>query len=103
MRIDACLFDLISTRSLDHLIRSRQHVRGNCQADLLRRLEIDDELELLWLLDREIGGLGTFENLVDHHGDAVEWLVVIRSIGHQTTVVDKFFPSVDRRNPAFRR
>ena len=48
----ACLFD--------HLIRPRQHVRWNRQADLLGRFQIDDELELRRLLHREIGGLGTF-------------------------------------------
>src|SRR5262245_62839784 len=32
--------------SLDHLIRPRQHIRRNRQADLFGGLEIDDELEL---------------------------------------------------------
>jgi hypothetical protein len=36
--------------SLDHPIRSCQHIRRNRQADLLRSLEIDHQLELLWLL-----------------------------------------------------
>ena len=38
--------------SLDHFIRPRQHIRRNRQADLLRRLKIDDELELRRLLHR---------------------------------------------------
>jgi hypothetical protein len=42
----------------DHFVRPRQHVGRNRQADLLSGLEIDDELELNWLLDRQIGGLG---------------------------------------------
>jgi hypothetical protein len=37
-------------------IRSRQHVGRNCQADLLGRFEIDDELELDRLLDWNISG-----------------------------------------------
>src|SRR5499426_258850 len=52
-------------RSLDHPIRSRQHVRRNRQADLFGRFEINDQLELLRLLHREIGGLGAFQNLVN--------------------------------------
>jgi hypothetical protein len=36
---------------LNDFIRSRQHVRRNRQADLLRCLQIDDELKLFWLLD----------------------------------------------------
>ena len=37
--------------SLDHLIRSRQHVRRNRQADLLGGFQIDDELKLRRLLE----------------------------------------------------
>src|SRR5438067_12141236 len=34
------------TRSPDHLIRLEEERRGQCQAQILRRLEIDDQLEL---------------------------------------------------------
>ena len=44
----------------DHLIRSHQHVRRNRHADLLGCFQIDDELELFWLLDREITGISAF-------------------------------------------
>ena len=54
----------------DHFIRSRQHIRRNRQADLLCRFEIDDELELRRLLDRQVGGLCAFQNLVDISGGA---------------------------------
>ena len=37
-------------------IRSRQHIRRDREADLLRRVQIDDEPKLLWLLHREISG-----------------------------------------------
>ena len=43
-------------RSLNHLIRSRQDIRRNRDVDLLRVVEINDQLELRWLL-RETGGL----------------------------------------------
>jgi hypothetical protein len=42
--------------SLDHLIRSCQHIRRNRQADLLRGLQVDDKLEFRRLLQREISG-----------------------------------------------
>src|SRR5262245_12340970 len=52
------MFFLLSTAtrhstlfSLDHLIRTCQHVRRNRQTDLLRCFQIDDELELHRLLD----------------------------------------------------
>ena len=43
--------------SLDHLIRPRQHILWNCQADLLGCLEIDYQFELHRLLHRQLGGL----------------------------------------------
>ena len=50
-------------KSLDHSVRPRQHVRRNRQADLLGSFEIDDELELLWLLHRKIRGFVPFRIL----------------------------------------
>jgi len=45
--------------SLDHLIRPIQNRLRYRKADLLGRLQIDDELELRGLFHREIGGLGS--------------------------------------------
>ena len=59
-----------SPLSLDHFVRSRQHVRRNRQADLLGGFEIDDELELRRLLHGQVGGLGAFQNLVHVSGGA---------------------------------
>ena len=50
---------------LDDPVRPRQHTRRNRHADLLGRIQIDDELELLRLLDGKVGGLGAFQDLVD--------------------------------------
>ena len=49
---------------LDDLIRPRQHIRRNRQADLLGCFQVDDQLELRRLLHGKIGGLGAFQNLV---------------------------------------
>jgi hypothetical protein len=46
--------------SLDHLIRSHQHVRRNRETNLLGRFEIDHQFELRRLLDRQVGWFGTF-------------------------------------------
>src|SRR5438094_1448247 len=43
--------------SFDYLIRPREHVGRNRQADLLCRLEIDHQLELRRLLDWQVCGL----------------------------------------------
>ena len=55
---------------LNDFIRSRQHVRRNRQADLLRGFQIDDEFELRRLLHGKFGWLGAFENLVYVAGGA---------------------------------
>jgi hypothetical protein len=84
-------------KSLDDLVRPRQHVRRNRQADLLRRFEIDDELELLWLLYGEIGGLGTFQYLVHIRGGAPEQVGNAHAVGHKAPVFHKFCRVVYRR------
>ena len=50
--------------SLDQPIRSGEHLRRDRQADLLRSLEINHQLELRRLLDRQIGGLRSLQDSV---------------------------------------
>ena len=50
--------------SSDYLVRPREHVRRNRQADLLGRLQINDELELRRLFHRKISGFGAFNIFV---------------------------------------
>ena len=50
--------------SSNYFIRPREHVGRNCQPDLLRRLEVDDEFKLRWLLNRQIGRFSAFQDLV---------------------------------------
>jgi hypothetical protein len=59
-------------RLLNHLIRSLQHADRNRQIYLFRRFEVDDKLKLRRLLDRQLAGLGTFENLVDVNSRAAK-------------------------------
>jgi hypothetical protein len=47
-------------KSPNNLVRPRQYVRRNREADLFRGFQIDDQLELVRLLDRKIASLGTF-------------------------------------------
>jgi hypothetical protein len=46
----------------DHLIRAREHVGRNHQADLLRCLEIDHKFKLGRLLHRQVGRLRSLQN-----------------------------------------
>src|SRR5262249_6617592 len=50
--------------SPDELVRSDEEGLWDGKSKGLSGLEVDDELELGGLLDREISGLGPFENLV---------------------------------------
>src|SRR5262245_26120128 len=68
---------------LDDPIRLREHLRRNRQADLLGRLEIDDQLELRRLLDRNIARLGTFQNLVHIRGSAPAQVGNVHAVKHE--------------------
>src|SRR5262249_33213142 len=83
-RFSMCLCSLL----FDHLIRSHQHVRRDCQAQLLRFLKIDDEFELHGLLHGEITGLDTLQNLVDVNSSAPKQVVNARAVKHEATSVD---------------
>src|SRR5262245_57441408 len=50
--------------SLNHLIRPRQHVRRNREADLLGGFKVDNEFKLHWPLHGKVGGLSPFQDLV---------------------------------------
>src|SRR5438128_11769809 len=49
---------------LDHPIRPRQHRGRDREPERLRSLEVDHQLELVGLLDRQVRRLGPFEDLV---------------------------------------
>src|SRR5262249_31654 len=69
--------------SFDHLVRSRQHIRWYRQADLLRRIEIDDQFKLHWLLDRHVGRFCAFKDLVHVGSSALITLRIVGRIGHK--------------------
>src|SRR5215472_6385678 len=71
---------------LDHLIRPRQQRPRNRQAERFGRLEVDHQLELGWLLDRQIGGLGALEDLVDVVGAPPKEVGRVGRIGDQQAV-----------------
>src|SRR5512147_2328157 len=79
LTLDTCLF------SLDHSVRSRQNIRWDRQTNLIRRLEINDQLKLHRLLDREIGRLGALENFIDVAGGAPEQIGEASPIRNEAT------------------
>src|SRR5436309_11201077 len=69
--------------SLNHLIRLRQHRLGDREAQCLRGFQVDHQFELGRLLDGQVAGLGTLENLVDVGRGAPKQIRLVRSIGHK--------------------
>jgi hypothetical protein len=51
--------------SLDYPVCAVQHRLRNRHADFRCGFKIDYKLKFRWLLDREIGGLGALQDLVD--------------------------------------
>ena len=52
----------------DHLVGACEERRWHSNAKRIGGFHIDDQLETSWLLDRQIGGPGAFEDFVDVHG-----------------------------------
>src|SRR4029453_630424 len=86
---------------LDHLIRSRQHIRRNRKSDLLRGLKVDDEFKFRCLLHRQISRFGAFQNFIHVNSGAPKEVIEVRPVGHETALFDKLLLKVDRRQAVF--
>src|ERR1700730_1343829 len=73
---------------MDHLIRPPQQRRRNRQAERLRGLEVDDEVELRGLLDGKITRFGAFQDLVHVGRSASKQISNVRSIRHKAPGID---------------
>src|SRR5438093_12328681 len=58
--------------SLDHLVGAQEERLGDRQAKRLGGVQIDDEIELGRLLDRDVAWLGPSQNLVNIVGGTAE-------------------------------
>src|SRR5262245_5877565 len=76
--------------SLDHLVRASEQRRRHIEAERLGGGQIDDEVELGWLLDRNVGRLRAAQNLVNEVAGTTEQVWYVCSIGHQTSRFDPF-------------
>ena len=72
------------------LIRPQQHGPWDRQPERLGGLEIDDQLELRRLLDRQVARLGTPQDPVDVRRRPTLQVGEVAPIGHQTAILRKF-------------
>src|SRR5512144_3014119 len=85
---------------LDDLVRSQQQRLWDREAERLRGLEVDYQLELGRLLDGQLGGPGTLEDLVHEDRRAPPDVVDVRAVAHQTAGLDVLPELVHGREPA---
>ncbi len=84
---------------LDHFIGPKEHLSRDRHADLLCRLEIDNQLELYGLLHWQLSRFCSFQDLVDKCSRAPVHVLMIRSIGHQATPIHPTPPCENSRQP----
>src|SRR5262249_53900153 len=88
---------------LNHLVGKREHRRGHLKAERLRGFEVDDQLELGRLQNRQIGRSGAFEDSTGVNGDLAKLLGVIRRIADEPPIIDEFALKIHGRNSMLRR
>jgi hypothetical protein len=80
----------IKIKSLDHLIRPEKNRLRNRDANLLGRFQINHQLELRRLFNREIGGLGALQDSVHEICDAPVAVREVRAVGHEPAGIYSF-------------
>src|SRR5262245_23689174 len=83
-------------RSLDHLVGAAEQWQRDTEAERPGSFQIDDQLDLGGLLDRQITGLFALENSADISADQTVVFPVIASVAHQAPSRSELAKNVDR-------
>ena len=94
--------ELAAPHSITSVARSRNESRHR-ESERLGGRQVDDEIELGRLLDREVGRLGAAQNPVDIAACAPEQIGVVRAIGHETARREVVSERVNRGQPRAER
>src|SRR5262249_53362419 len=80
-----CAISDLTHRSklFDHLVGAGRKARRHFEAERLRCDQVNDELELGGLDDRQVGGPGTLEDLTGHDAGLAKHVQNISPVAHQ--------------------
>src|SRR5215813_15315028 len=86
--------------SFDDFVGAGEHREWQNETQRLGGVEIDDQLELRRLPDRDIGRLGALQYFVYVSCGAPVHVREVRAVGHQASHLDKLPPVKHRREPS---
>src|SRR5262245_36341308 len=87
----------------DHLVGAGEHCRRNVDAEHLRRLQVDDQLEFGCSHDWQIGGLLALEHATRVQAGLALPIEGVRSVAHQSASLDELAVGIHRRHGVARR
>src|SRR5262249_12416882 len=82
---------------VDYLVRLREHGLRDREIKGFGRLEVDDELELDWRLDRELERLCAPQDAIDIGSSTLIVIALVIPVGKQATHLRELTERIDRR------
>src|SRR5215813_6018068 len=87
--------------SLDDLVGAEQDRLWNIEPKILCSLEINDKLDLRWLLDWQVSRLGAAQEFVHIAGCSAPSIHQVGGIGDQASILDIRLQVIHRRQSTF--
>ena len=84
---------------LDHLVGECEQLVRNCEAELLRGLKVEHQLEFGWLQDREIGRLDPLKNAAGVNTSLTKRVGNIRAVAHEAAGRHELTPHMRGGHP----